>query len=539
MAKARYNRKALEKAMKLDEQTLKRINFMGTTVESLTPEELELEIPANRPDLLSTGGFLRAFKAFEGRETGLKQYKRITAKGYAVIVDKSVKSVRPFTACAVVENLSLNTDDVREIIALQEKLHGTLGRNRKKCAIGIYPLDKVAFPIRYEARKPADIVFTPLGGTKPMTAETILQKHPIGKEYASLLKEAARYPLFVDAKKNILSMPPIINSEETGHVTEKTKGVFIECSGYDQATLEKAIVILATELADRGGIIHGVKIKDTAENITPSFEPTKMKIKKEAIEKLLGLELSEKELEKLLAKMGHEYKAGGVYSPAWRADILHEVDLAEDVAIAYGYDNLKPLIPPIATIGESSLQTKTKTQLREILNGLGMLELSSLHFITKEEAERAEEKKLIEVENPRTEYALLRPTLTIPALRTLAANRDAEYPQNLYELGPVFYANSEQNTGVEEEEHLLIALTPGNFTKAKEILDYLTRMTNCSYTVQELELKKFVSGRTGAVVINNIPVGHIGEVHPHTLHEWKLRMPLAIIELKLEPFLRK
>lgn len=539
MAKARYNRALLEKTITLDDKTLKRINLMGTTVENLDEKEIELEIPANRPDLLSSSGFMRALKSFEGKKTGIQEYTTTSKKNYTVIVNKSVKSVRPFIACAVIENLTFTPETIAELITLQEKLHATIGRGRKKAAIGIYPLEKIAFPITYEARKPSDILFVPLESSKPMTGDEILQKHPLGKEYAPLLSTSQKYPIFVDAHKNILSMPPIINSEETGRVTEATRGVFVECSGFDKETLERILIIIATECAERGGIIHTVKIKDEESYVTPRFNPRLTKIKKENVENLLGLKLSEKELSHLLGRMGHEYKSGQVQSPAWRTDILHEVDLIEDVAIAYGYDKLVPELPSIATIGKSSPQADSKARIREILNGLSMLELSSLHLVTKEEVERADEKKAIEVDNPRTEYAFLRPSLTLPMLRTLAANRDAEYPQNLYELGPVFTSDDEEETGVKEEEHLVIALTPGNFTKAKEVLDYLTRMCSLTYTLKDADHKHFIPGRTGTIMINNHAVGHLGEVHPTVLQEWKLKMPLALIELKLEPFLVK
>ena len=541
MAKIRFNRTSFEKEFKLDEKTLNRLNLFGTTVETLDAEELELEIPANRIDLLSLKGLIRAFRAFEGKKNDMQNYKRINAKEYIVSVDKSVKTIWPHTACAIVKGLSLKAEDVKEIVSLQEKLSTTLGRNRKKAGIGIYPLDKITFPITYEARKPADIIFQPLGSQKPITAEQILQKHPAGKEYASVLKNVTRYPIFVDAHKRILSMPPIINSEETGRVTEKTKEVFIECSGLSKNAVEKMLVIVCAELIDRGGTIYGATIKDEITTITPSFEIRKIKIKKENLEKLLGITFSEKELEKLLARMGLEYnsKEKSVSIPSWRNDILHEVDIAEDALIAYGYNNLEPHIPDIATIGASTHATTKKSKIQNTLNGLGMIELSSLHFITKEEAERVLEKRPLELENPRTEYAFLRPNLTIPLLRTLAANRDAEYPQHVYEIGTVFYPNAHRDTGIEETEHIVIGITPGNFTKAKQILDYLMRMQGIEYILKEAEVHGLIAGRTGHILVNNEIIGHIGEVHPATLRAWKLKMPLALIEIELAPFLKE
>ena len=74
--------------------------------------------------------------AFLGKKTGLKEYKiKKPGKDFDVIIDSSVEKIRPYTACAIVKNLSFNDEKIKEIIDIQEKLHGTLGRNRKKVAI--------------------------------------------------------------------------------------------------------------------------------------------------------------------------------------------------------------------------------------------------------------------------------------------------------------------------------------------------------------------------------------------------------------------
>src|SRR3989344_489018 len=238
MAKVTFQRKEIEKHIRLDEKALHKITLFGTAVESLSENEIELEILPNRPDLLSMQGFIRAIKAFEGKETGIKKYK-INPSKYVVEVSKSVKEIRPHTACAVIKDLKFSDESLKEIISLQERLHATIGRKRKKCAIGIYPLDKISFPIKYEAREPENIKFTPLGYEKEMNAHQILQKHPAGKEYSDLLNKMPRYPIFIDSHKKILSMPPIINSAETGHVVKETTSVFVECSGHSLNTLEK------------------------------------------------------------------------------------------------------------------------------------------------------------------------------------------------------------------------------------------------------------------------------------------------------------
>src|SRR3989344_6591819 len=158
------NRQRVEKALgkKLPTDKLKdRISMLGTDIESITEKEIIVEIFPNRPDMLSEQGFARALSSFMKHKTGLKKY--VTKKSsYKVYVDEKVTAVRPFTACAVVKGLAINEEALQEIIQLQEKLHTTFGRNRKKSAIGIYPLDKITFPITYTAEKPENIKFAPL-----------------------------------------------------------------------------------------------------------------------------------------------------------------------------------------------------------------------------------------------------------------------------------------------------------------------------------------------------------------------------------------
>lgn len=532
MAKITFPRKEIEKHIALNEKTLERISLFGTTVESLTKDELELEILANRPDLLSLERFIRAFNAFENKATGLKEY-RAKRSTYVVKVHKSVKNVRPYTVCAVVKDLKLDDEKIKQLMQLQEKLHMTIGRRRKKCAIGIYPLDKITFPVSFEAKSPEHIHFTPLGSSKEMNAFSILEKHPAGKEYAELLKGHTTFPVFVDSAKKILSMPPIINSQETGHVTTSTREVFIECSGHDKKTLDIVMAIVSTTLVDMGGTLYTVTVEDEQKEICPKLSSEKHTLKIENVHKLLGLQLTEKEISSLLARMGHQYTKPHVLVSPWRADVIHEVDLIEDIAIAYGYNNIKPEIPSLSTIATQTKKSVIRQKITELLAGLGHMELSSLHFITEAEALKAN-ARAIPLENVRTEYSLLRPNLFIPLLRTLSQNTDSEYPQHLCEIGRIFAHSENTETHVEEKEQLIIASTPGNFTHSKQTLDYLMRMLAIEYTLSESTSPHLIDGRTGAIHVNNHVIGHLGEVHPVTLHEWKLKMPLSIIELDLK-----
>ena len=543
MAIVKINKKQFEKEIgKLDEKMQDRIAMFGTPVEEITDQELQIEVFPNRPDLLSYHGFKRSFLAFLGKKTKLKKYKiNKPEKNYKINIDSSVKNIRPYTACAIVKKLKLNDNKIKELIEIQEKLHITIGRKRKKVAIGIYPLEKIKLPITFKALEPDKIKFIPLESDREMSGLQILQRHSTGKEYAHLLAGKEKFPIFIDDDKNILSMPPIINSQLTGKITEKTRDVFIECSGFDFEILSKCLNILVTSLADMGGEIYQMEIGYKKKKITPNLTTEKKKISLENTNKLLGLNLNEKELKQLIEKMGCNYDKGTVEIPSWRTDILHEVDLIEDVAIAYGYENFVPEIPEISTIGEEDPNETIKRKLSEILTGLGTLEVSNYHLTIKKNqfekmgVSKKQEKDFIEVEESKTEYSILRENLTHYLLKNFSENIDSEYPQKIFEIGKVFKLNE----NISETENLAVAFTPGNFTEIKQAIEYLFKMIEIQIKIVEPKETQntpsyFIDGRVAEIKINEKNIGLIGEIHPKILKNWKIRMPVALFEINLD-----
>jgi len=545
MALVKFDKKLFEKEIgKLDDKMQNRIAMFGTTIENIEEKEIEIEIFPNRPDLLSYHGFKRAFLGFLGKTTGLKEYKvNKPEKDFAVIIDSSVKEIRPYTACAIVKELKFDDEKIKEIIEIQEKLHLTVGRKRKKLAIGIYPLEKITLPITFKAMEPDKIRFIPLETEKEMSGLEILQRHSTGKEYAHLLAGKAKFPIFVDAKEQILSMPPIINSQLTGKITESTTNVFIECSGFDFNILKKCLNILVTTLADMGGKIYQMELRGSKKEITPNLNSEKMNISLKNTNKLLGLELNEKQLKENLEKMGYNYNKGKAEIAAWRTDILHEVDLIEDVAISYGYENLEPEIPKISTIGEEDRKETVKRKIAEILAGLNMIEVSNYHLTTKKEqftdmgiAEK-QERGFVEIEESKTNYSILRKDLSHYLLKILSENIDSIYPQKIFESGTVF----ELKEKIIETENLAVAISPGNFTELKQILEYLSRMLGLEIQLKEIEFvpEHFIEGRTAEIALENKKIGFLGEIHPRILKKWKIKMPVALFEINLEEIFKK
>ena len=543
MATVNFNKKQFEKEIgKLNEELQEKIALFGTPVEKIDSEEISLEVFPNRPDILSYQGFKRSFLAFLGKKKGLKEYKiHKPEKNYKVIIESSVKDIRPYTACAIIKGLKLNDKKIKEIIEIQEKLHITIGRKRKKLAIGIYPLEKIELPITYRALEPDKIKFIPLESHKEMSGLEILQKHPTGIDYAHLLAGKEKFPIFIDAKKQILSMPPIINSQLVGKVTEETKDVFIECSGFDLEILKKCLNIVVTSLADMGGEIYQMKLNYGQ---TPELITEKMNISLQNTNKLLGLNLTEKQLGILIEKMGYNYKNDSVEIPSWRIDILHEVDLIEDIAIAYGYENFIPEIPKISTIGQENSNEIIKRKLSEILIGLNMIEVSNYHLTKREDQFRKmgipkkQDLDFIELEESKTDYNILRKDLTHYILKNFSENIDAEYPQKIFEIGRIFNTEGQK---INEKENLILAISPGNFTEVKQVLEYLFKMINLEFELEESEENQphFIEGRVAKILLNGKILGSIGEIHPKILRNWKIKMPVALFEINLKEIFKK
>jgi phenylalanyl-tRNA synthetase beta chain len=547
------NRKELEKNIgKISKDIEEKITMFGTTVESLTDDEISVEVYPNRPDLLSLQGFSRAINAFISKKTSIKDYKvEKPEKDFKVIIDKSVKKVRPFTACAIVKNLKFNEETIKEIIDVQEKLHGSYARNRKKLAIGIYPLEEIKLPIKFLAKDPTEIRFKPLEFPKEINARQILSQHPTGREYGHLLDGCEVYPIFEDSNNEILSMPPIINSDKTGKITEKTKDVFIECSGFNFEFLKKTLNMIVCTLSDLGGKIYTIEIEDIKENkkyMTPDLEPIKKEFDIDFVNKTLGLELNDKTIKQLLEKMNIGYikekEKNIALVPAYRTDILHEIDIVEDIAIAYGYDNFDPILPNISSVGEEDKTSILIRKISELLAGLGLLEISTYHISTKENQYKKigykEYKEIIEIIDSKNENNILRTSLLSQSIKVLSENSDASYPQKIFEIGNIFYEDEKSETEIGEKQSLCISICheKANLTELKQIWDYIARMLDIKYDISETNHPTFIDGRCGNIIINKKSAGIFGEVSPNVLKNNKIKMPVASLEIDVSSLMK-
>lgn len=498
---------------------------------------------SNRPDLWSTEGIARALRPYYTEEKWLQKYTVLQSNVY-LHVDRTVDNIRPFIAAAVLENVTITEDLLLQMIQLQEKVCMTFGRKRKTVAIGLYDFDKMTPPLTYKAVKPTECSFMPLEFKKEMTLKDILKTHPKGIEYGHLLEGFDKYPIIIDSKDVIASMPPIINSQATGKVSENTKNLFVEVTGTNREEVHVALTIMAAALADRGGTIKSVTI-DYGEKkfITPSFTPKRIKVKFTDIERIVGMKLSLKELKKLLGRYGYDVKKAKdgleLEYAAWRQDILHPIDVIEDLLISYGYNDIEPLVPAIATIGSVDELEAFCEPIRNVLVGFGGQELLNFTLTNKETLftkMNLQESPVVEIANPVSlKWTHLRNWVLPSVLEFLEKNTMQEYPQQVYELGDAVVIDEKAETRTKTIKRLAWALADkeASFTKAKQILDYVLTGLGLSYEIQDTEHNSFISGRCGRVVVNGIEVAYIGEMHPQVLTNFKISFPACAFELNI------
>ena len=520
-----------------------KVPMLGVGWEGWTEDGFEIEVFPNRPDMLSAEGLARAFSAFIGIKPGLREYRALESR-YTVNVDPSVETVRPYVVGAVVKGVEMTDDLVRSLMQLQEKLHVTHCRRRRKASIGMYDLDAIRFPVRYTTVS-GDYRFRPLGHSEEMTIEEILTKTARGREYGWILEGHDAYPILVDSEGTTLSMPPIINSEET-KVTTETESLFIEVTGVDWKTMNEVLNIVSTSLADRGCKVYQVEIRYPDRSVkTPDLRCWEMELELGYVRELLGVDLRAEEVAELLGRMGYGVAEVGetlrVLVPCYRTDIMHPMDLVEDVAIAYGYDRFEPEIPNMATIGEEDPLERFSRNLRNLMVGYGLQEVMTFILTNKRDLfERmcVPEEPVAETENPKTEeYCVLRSWLLPSLMKVLERNRHNPYPQNVFEVGDVVVLDDTTDTGARTVKKLAFVLCHSKacFSEVKAITEsLLTNLGIRDATFRPGGPECFMDGRRSEVCVDNRLLGFLGEIRPEVLLNWGLEMPAAAAELDVE-----
>ena len=530
---------------------------MGCPVECNDEAIIEVEVFPDRPDLLSHETLARAARSFADRQN-LNASMEVKSSGLEVTVDSSLKDVRPVVLAAVVRGVDSGNDEdgveafIQSLMDHQEKLHLTLGRKRALASIGVHDLKAVKGPFRV-VTVPETYSFVPLMMDESLSIKQILEEHPKGIDYAHLMSELDSYPVILDANDDILSFPPIINGDHTT-VSHSTKDFLIDVTGWDMRSCEACLLLICLSLYERGGEVESVKITShTGEEMhTPRGDPVRHRVPERLISKILGMDLSQEQIERALQRMGGSLvesrtvtdgsnrpekwadcvigeKEHIVEMPRWRSDIMHPVDIVEDIAIGFGYHKLPDRLSEVHLDAIPLSSSHLHRRIRASLRSLGIQETQGLTLSNeRDQFERIgwePEGGVAKISNPiSVEHTILRQNILPSLLVLLSSNRHHELPQRVYELSDVVRDSSNQ-----PRVAWACAEVGGGFAAAKGVVQALLRDLGTGIDeviLEETEGGPWISGRGAKILHEGKEIGSFGEVSPKVLNEFGLRSPI-------------
>ncbi len=501
---------------------------------------IEVEINPDRPDMYSEEGIIRAVRGILGLEKGWKTPITTTTD---ISIANMGTTLRPYIAGAVVYNVDIqDEEDLRQLIQFQEKLHDTLGRRRKKIAIGFHDLDKLpSSQLFYKELYIDQVFFEPLGENEKRSAAEILQNTEQGQKYGHISLWENKHP-FLFSGEYVIAMPPVINSNIT-RVEVGTRHLFIDVTGTNKDIVNKVLDIIVSNLAERPGVKVGlveIREKDKV-HYTPRLSTTKVKLSLEYVTRNLGYSLEPIKAKALLQSMRYNVNILDkntlmVEIPPFRIDYISPIDLVEDLAIAIGYENLYPLKPQKYVRGSILLKHRLIRQIREILIGLGYTEIVQLTLTNPEYAELVDENP-IRIKNPvQREYSVLRPELFVTFASILEKNQHLKKPLKLFEIGKIAYID-EDNSIIEKDMVGIVILDEENSVeKIQAPLYALLELLDIEFKVEPVCIREslFIKGRCGRILVNNKTLAYFGEIHPKILETIGVEFPTAYAALDLE-----
>jgi len=496
----------------------------------------------NRIDLYSLSGIARELKGILNVENGIPKFD-VKDSNYNLIVDKEILNVRPYIVGAVVKNVKLNDDRLKDLIQLQEKISQSFGRNRQKVAIGMHNFDLIKFPVYYKLTSP-ETRFIPLGFDKELSLREILENTEAGKKYLYILNKYDKYPILIDSNNNIISFPPIINSNKIGKLDINTKNIFIDVSGTDLEKILLALNVIVLTLKDFGGEVYSINVIYPDKKIkTPELKVIKKEMDLNKIKKYLGIEIDNNKIVEYLNRKRMNAKIENdkliVEYLNYRDDILSEYDIIEEILISYGYNNLKPRETKIYTKGVLSKERKIMNNIRKIVVNMGCIEIYT-PILSNNDINNLlnEDREIIELINPASSsYNSIRVYLLSSFLQLLSENNELKFPSKIFELNRVSYI---KNNKIVEDLNLLYIYSDYEVSvnDSLKVLKRLFKELRIDFDIRNSNHKFLIDGRQGNIFVNNENIGWIGEIDPNILEKLSIKYPLTGFEISIKELMK-
>ena len=531
----------------------------------------ELEITPNRPDCLSLIGVAREIRAETGNalklpqvdikedETDIREMTSVTIEAsdlcprYAARVIRGVKvGQSPTWLQQRLESVGVgvinNIVDITNFVLMEygQPLHAfdyhKLTENRivvRRATAGenITTLDEVERELTPDMLVIAD-------AEKPVALAGVMGGYDseITETTADVLLESAYFnPSSVRATAKALGV-----STEASYRFERGAD-----PGVVLAALDRAAQLIA-ELAG-GSVCNGIV------DVYPGDQPLhQVQLRSERVNFILGTALEASEMAQILSDLGFNVKANGtgnyqVTVPTFRSDITREIDLIEEIARVYGYDNIPTTLPkgdiPVPALNPS---TEVRKRIKHFLLAAGMMEAINYSFCDPNCFDKIRftaddpHRDALKLRNPLSpEMSVLRTTLIPSLLENAQHNRNHQIDTiALFEIGSVFIRN-----GAQKEPERVTGILAGqigdgvysnpyrepDFYDIKGLVEGILEVCGVvNYTLQKTDAPTFHPGRNAAVLLDNKQLGTFGEVHPEVLENYDLPYKAYLFDFDME-----
>jgi len=567
-----FDNLCFEFGIELDEVTSEKEMFQNEQNregEHLSTDVLyKIEVGANRYDLLCLEGLALALRVFLQKEKmpDIKPLNVLPEEERQLIVYDSVNEVRPVGLSAILRDINFTNDTLKGFMDLQDKLHNNICRGRKLVSMGTHDLDTVKGPFSYRALKPEHIHFVPLNREEEVNGDglmSILKDDPKLGKYLYLLEGKEKYPVMIDSNGIIMSLPPIINSQHT-KMTLNTHNVLLDVTGLDYTKCEivlNTLIAMFSIYSKTPFTVEEVKVINQKTNegkIYPDLTPRIFKTDVNYLKTLTGInDIEPEKIVQLLEKMELKAKVLSkdeieVSAPITRSDILHPCDIAEDLAISYGYNNITKQLTKTKTHGIQQPYNKLTDLFRNEMSMGGYVEFLTMALLSHKDMftnllQKEKDDKTVQISYSKTkEFEYIRSSLIPGILKSIEGNKANQLPFRIFEISDVVLIDKENETGASNRRKLCFAYT--NTTSAMEIIQGMVDLlmkkiglifneekTDKRYTIKKSNNPIFFEDRQAEIFIqDNINVGIYGIVHPKVLKNFGIKNPVTLCEIDLQ-----
>jgi len=278
--------------------------------------------------------------------------------------------------------------------------------------------------------------------------------------------------------------------------------------------------------------------------------PKKIRLDLDYIKSLLGIEISKKEIIKILKNLEFTVKelpknALDVLISTRRIDVLIPEDLIEEIGRIHGYQKIPARFPVSLMIPpKRNLDIFWEDMTKDFLKEAGFTEVYNYSFISEKDAEifKYKKKELVELENAlSSEFQYLRPSLIPDLLKNIERNIRDFSEIKIFELGRTFTLWQAQDK-IREKRMLTGVMTGDTFYHAKGTIDLLLNKLGISdvwydeykATPEESKLSLWQAKKCAEIKINHQEIGFLGEISPKILDDLKIKGKIYVFDIDFE-----